>query len=80
MGNNRYGKTTPPRVDYTSKEVKKKAVEVNPLTFSACIVCTKQIVEGFYGRWGAGGVCCKTCNVVMEARPKYPDHPFVESS
>lgn len=47
-----------------------------PLTFKPCCVCSSPITEGYWGRWGDGGVCKKTCNEIMESRPKeYPDDP-----
>lgn len=43
--------------------------------FKPCCVCNKPILEGFYARYGDGGVCSKTCMVAQDKLPKYPDHP-----
>jgi hypothetical protein len=31
-----------------------------------CVQCAKVIVDGYYGRFGNGGVCSKTCNKEYE--------------
>ncbi len=62
-------KTTAQVVDYTPRAKRAEADEVK-LVFTSCCVCKKQIGEGYYGRWGDGGVCSKTCNEVMELKPK----------
>ena len=41
------------------------------LTFSPCLFCGKAITDGYYGRFGGGGVCSKTCNTAQEQVPKY---------
>lgn len=57
--------------DYTRK-VKPVEDDSNWLRpFTPCIVCGKQITKGYYGRWGSGGVCSKTCNTVQEEKPPY---------
>lgn len=38
-----------------------------------CLACGKPTAE-YYGMWQDGGTCCKTCEEVQEAKPKYPDH------
>ena len=35
---------------------------VRPLTFAPCLACGKAISDGYYGRFGDGGVCSKRCN------------------
>lgn len=32
-----------------------------PLVFSSCLHCGDKITEGYYGRHGDGGTCCKSC-------------------
>ena len=39
----------------------KKKVEEVTLTFLPCMICGKQIVQGYYGRWETGGTCSKKC-------------------
>jgi hypothetical protein len=50
----------PSPIDYTPKG--NKGTKEVTLTFSPCLNCHKTILEGYYGRWGNGGVCSKTCN------------------
>ena len=59
--------------DYTPRSSKTttSSAEVT-LTFSPCCNCGKVITDGYYGRYGDGGVCSKTCNTIQEAKPKYP--------
>lgn len=57
--------------DYTPKSEKGKKEEVS-LIFKPCCNCGKKITDGYYGRYGDGGVCSKTCNIVQEQKPKYP--------
>lgn len=52
---------------YTSKEERLKEPT---LVFKPCLVCQKAITDGYWGRWGDGGVCSKKCNEVMEIKPK----------
>lgn len=59
-------------LDYTPK-AKRKVEEVN-LDLKPCLNCGKPITDGYYGRYGGGGVCSKTCNTSQEAKPKYPEH------
>ena len=56
-------------VDYTPKKVKQE--EVN-LHLTPCLNCGKEITDGYYGRFGNGGVCSKDCNTTHEAKPKFP--------
>ena len=37
-----------------------------------CMVCEKQIEDGFYGRWGSGGTCSRDCERKQEALPHSP--------
>lgn len=48
-----------PVIDYRSKAEREKEPT---LLFSPCLNCNKDILDGYYGRWGQGGVCSKTCN------------------
>jgi len=64
MAKNRYNKPAP--VQY---QPAKKKVEEVVLQFSPCCVCGKEILEGFYGRWGEGGVCSKHCNILKTQMP-----------
>lgn len=45
--------------------------EQETLRLSPCCVCGKPITDGYYGRWGNGGACSKTCDAIEEAKPKY---------
>lgn len=58
----------PNPVIYKQKEKYAEAT----LVFSPCLVCGKVITDGYYGRWGDGGVCSKTCNTTQDKVPKYP--------
>ena len=29
-----------------------------------CVECGKPIFDGYFGRWGDGGVCSKTCDIL----------------
>ena len=57
MSNNRHKGTIP---DYTPRQERNKKEEVT-LTFKPCIVCKKDIMQGYYGRHQSGGTCCKAC-------------------
>lgn len=45
--------------------------QVEPtIKLEPCIECGKPIVDGYYGRWGDGGVCSKTCDILhMKEKP-----------
>jgi len=60
------------KIDYTPKSERKEQ-EIT-LSFKPCIICNKQIEEGYYARWGNGGVCSKTCNEAQSLKPLYPEH------
>lgn len=34
------------------------------LRFEPCCECGKPIIDGYYGRYGDGGVCSKTCDIL----------------
>lgn len=71
MGNNRYNKPAP--AAYQPKVEKKKEEVV--LVFKPCIVCGKQIIEGFYARVGDGGTCNKSCwNKYQQNKPSLIDY------
>lgn len=55
--------------DYTQKREKEKEVH---LDFQPCCECGKAIEEGYYARYGNGGVCSKTCMQAKEKKPRYP--------
>lgn len=57
-----------PVPDYTPKG--KPAEKEVTLSFTPCLVCGKQIVEGFYARYANGGVCSKACNAIQSEKPK----------
>jgi hypothetical protein len=63
MGNNRYNKTSPQPLDYTPKKVKQEEVT---LQFEPCCICHKKIVDGYWGRYGTGGVCSKGCDIIYQ--------------
>lgn len=69
MVKNRYNTPRGAIPDYTPREEKSAKVEVT-LTFTPCLICKKEIKEGYYGRWIDGGTCCKTCEAVKEAQPR----------
>lgn len=70
MSKNRFN----PVPSYTPREEKKKE-EVVTLHFSNCLTCGKTIKDGYYARWGEGGVCSKSCNNDMELLPKETGEP-----
>lgn len=41
------------------------------VTLTPCLVCNKTIKDGYYGRFGNGGVCSKTCNTTYEKGGKH---------
>jgi hypothetical protein len=57
--------------DYTPRNEKNKKEEIK-LDLKPCCNCGKEITDGYYGRFGDGGVCSKTCNITQQAKPKYP--------
>jgi len=59
------GRKTP-----TSKEEQEVSVNLSP-----CLNCGKAITDGYYGAFGEGGVCSKTCNTAQSLKPKYPNNP-----
>ena len=48
--------------------------EKNKIRLDPCIVCGNMPKEGYYGRYGDGGTCSKTCEAVQNKKPLYPDH------
>jgi len=56
-------------LDYTPKKVVEKEVH---LDFEPCCECGKVIEEGYYARYGNGGVCSKTCMQEKDKKPRYP--------
>lgn len=56
--------------DYTPRGEKGKKEEIS-IALKPCCHCGKTITDGYYGRFGDGGVCSKTCNTIQEAKPKY---------
>lgn len=56
---------------YTPRGEKGKKEEVS-LVFEPCCHCGKKITDGYYGRYGNGGVCSKVCNIEQEKKPRYP--------
>ncbi len=47
-----------------------KKVEEVTLTFEPCCLCGEPIKQGYYGRYGNGGTCSKTCEKEMAAKPR----------
>ncbi|MBP6949126.1 MAG: hypothetical protein KBC41_04025 [Candidatus Pacebacteria bacterium] len=41
------------------------------LKFSPCVVCGNTVSKGYYGHWGNGGTCSKTCEIKKERETKY---------
>ena len=54
--------------DYTPKQDRVK--EEVKLSFKPCLICNKQIKEGYYGVWIDGGTCSKTCETIKENQPR----------
>lgn len=49
------------------KKQQEQSVRLEP-----CVECGKPIVDGYFGRWGDGGVCSKTCDILhMQQRRPY---------
>lgn len=63
MAKNRFNTVLKAVPDYAPRKSKTEEVV---LIFENCCVCHKPISEGYYGRWGTGGACSKTCNNVKE--------------
>lgn len=58
--------------DFTPK---KRVVEENTIPpLPPCLHCGNNITDGFYGRWGNGGVCSKNCNIEQTKKPRFPEH------
>lgn len=57
-------------IDYTPK--KREVVENTIPPLPPCLHCGNNITDGFYGRWGNGGVCSKNCNIEQTKKPRYP--------
>lgn len=57
--------------DYTPK--KKEQVEIK-LDLRPCLMCNKQITDGYYARYGESGTCSKKCMIEQDKKPKYPGH------
>ena len=58
--------------NYQPKQEKKVIEE---MAFQNCCNCGCKITDGYWGHWGTGGVCSKTCNRLFEAsRPKMIDY------
>lgn len=57
--------------DYTPKSERGKKEECH-LVFNPCVHCGKKITEGYYGRWGDSGTCCKDHERLHALKPKYP--------
>jgi hypothetical protein len=48
-----------------------KAKVVEPtIKLEPCVECHKPILDGYYGRWGDGGVCSKTCDILHMQKRK----------
>lgn len=54
--------------DYTPKQDRVK--EEVKLSFKPCLICQKQIKDGYYGVWIDGGTCSKTCEIIKETQPR----------
>lgn len=64
MGSNRFNKPALQPVDYTPR--KKETHEEIKLEFEPCCICHKKIVDGYYARFGEGGVCSLTCDIIRD--------------
>jgi hypothetical protein len=38
------------------------------------MVCGKDNIEGYHGRWGNSGTCSASCEKIQAAKPRYPGH------
>ena len=59
---------------YTPKEEKKE----EKLDFDPCLVCKKKIEDGYYARFGNGGVCCGNCMREQDKVEKHPGHSYAD--
>jgi len=58
------------------REMKQEKEEAEGwVILSPCLNCGKAITDGYYGAFGEGGVCSKTCCTAQSAKPKYPNNP-----
>ena len=48
--------------------------DYNNAIVGLCCICQKPVKGSWYGRWGSGGTCNKTCEVKQEAMPEYPNY------
>ncbi len=46
------------------KSVKPSEQERQVLKIDPCVECGKKIEDGYYGRYGDGGVCSKACDIL----------------
>ena len=40
-----------------------------------CVECGKPITDGYYGRYGDGGVCSKACDILHMKEKRNERHP-----
>ena len=55
-----------------SRNLREAQEEYKERVVGLCCVCQKP-VTGFYGRWADSGTCSRPCEIVQEAKPKYPE-------
>jgi len=58
--------------DYMPKKEREKEPT---LLLEPCVECGKPITDGYYGRWGDGGVCSKICNILHMKEKRDESNP-----
>lgn len=59
-------------IDYTPK---KRVVTENTIPpLPPCLNCNNNITDGFYARFGDGGVCSSACMRVQAKKERFPGH------
>lgn len=71
MAKNRYN-TVP---DFTPKS-ERQSKEEPSIPRTPCIICGT--VAPSYGVWESGNTCCKTCEAIQEAKPKFLGEEYDE--
>ena len=57
------------KIDYTPRSERK--VEEVTIQAKPCCVCGAKITTSYYGRWGNGGTCSKSCEAKQEDAQLY---------
>lgn len=63
--------SSPLNNQHTSSKILKLPLPVNESApVGNCINCGKVVLDGWYGRWGDGGVCGRKCDIEQAVKPK----------